>query len=301
MMFSMLQYIAPQDFMLRVARNKLHSMIVVGSMGSGKTTWTLSLIARAVEELLARGKDDSEIAVVHSLAAPMRQTLEEIASSLDVEKIRYLYWFSDDAPASRGMHSRRSMSDENIAESQFYVEIRHKLERMGFNGFIFVAHATQVYNMVDITFRRLSKIKAFKDYPDEPGDLRIIGPMLGRTYMRRLAEITYKIWNPGSEEDLVTGLSSAVVRFIKKKKVVQVTKRDIPGTVAYLRVDAIEDAGAEEKPKEEKLYVKSYPAKELIGGRLKIVRYNDRKVYVYVEKRVNGSTKRGKILEVELA
>ena len=238
MMF--LKYIAPPDFAVKRVKNKPHSMIIVGAMGSGKTTWTLSTIARAAEELLQNGKDDSEIAVVHSLELSMNKTIKEVTSSLDLPRIKYLYWFSDDAPAAEGMHSRRSMSKENVSESKFYTVIRHRLEKRGFNGFIFVAHATQVYNLIDVTFRRLSKVKVFKDYPDEPSDLKIIGPMLGKAYLRKLAEITYKIWSPRSEEELIDGLSSAVVKFIRKKKVVKADKRELPKSIEYLRIESEE-------------------------------------------------------------
>ncbi len=280
MMFSMLKYIAPPDFALEIAKNKLHSMIIVGSMASGKTTWTLSLIARAIEELLSNGKDDSEIAVVHALEMSMTRTVEEVRKSLDLDRVRYLYWFSDDAPAAKGMHGRRAMSSENVAESQFYTVIRHRLEKRGFNGFIFVAHATQVYNLIDVTFRRLAKIKAFKDYPDEPSDLKIIGPMLGKTYMRKLADITYKIWSPQSREELIEGLSSAVVRFIKRKKVVKVEKRELPKSVAYLRIEREEDENEETGNATEKRV-----EVELFEKGLKAVKRGN-KVYIY--RKVDG-------------
>jgi len=240
MSFSMYDYIAPPQWVLRTVENRPNTMIVIGSMGCGKTTWTLSLVARAIERLLELGIDDSEIAVVHSMGTSMSRALEAL-KSIELPRVRYLYWFNDDAPAARGMHGRRAMSEENVEESRFYVVIRHRLKRMGFQGFMFVVHAAQIYHLIDITFRRMAKIKAFKDYPDEPSDLKIVGPMLGKTYLRKLKEISFKIWSPRDEEELREGLSSAVVKFISRKKVVKVERRDIPKSVTYLKVEDEED------------------------------------------------------------
>jgi len=236
MSFSMYDYIAPPDYVINTVENRPNTMIIVGSMGSGKTTWTLSAISKAIEKLLKRGADDREICVIHTLEYSMHNTIKEIKSNLDIEHAKYMYWFSDDAPAAEGMHGRRSMSKENVSESQFYTVIRHRLERIGFNGFMFIAHATQVYHLIDITFRRTAKLKVFKDYPDEPSDLRIIGPMLGKTYLRKLREISRMIWIPRTKDELTRGLSSAVVRLISKKKVVSVDKKDLPKTIQYLKI-----------------------------------------------------------------
>jgi len=228
-------YVAPPRWLVEKVENPFHSMVVVGSMGSGKTTWTLSLIARAVEKLLSDGVDDSEILVVHTQGLSMLQTLALLDSaSIDFPKVKYLYWFNDDAPSAAGQHGRRSMSAENVAESQFYVVIRHELERKGFRGFLFVAHATQVYHLIDITFRRTAKVKAFKDYPDEPSDLRIVGPMLGKAYLRKLREITRMVYSAKSYEEMVAGLSTAVLKYVGAKKVVRVEKKEIPKGVAYV-------------------------------------------------------------------
>ena len=235
MKFSVLDYVVPPRWLVERVENPLRSMIVVGSMGSGKTTWTLSLIAKAVEKLLEDGVDSSEILVVHTQGLSMLQALALLDSSgVDFGKIRYLYWFNDDAPSAVGQHGRRALSAENVAESQFYLAIRHRLEERGFRGFMFVAHATQVYHLIDITFRRTAKLKVFKDYPDEPADLRIVGPMLGRVYLADLREITRKIFSPQSPEELVEGLSSAVVKFTYKKMLVIVNKREIPKGVTLI-------------------------------------------------------------------
>jgi len=240
--FRMYDYIAPPKWMIERIDNPLHSMIIVGSMGSGKTTWTLSIIAKAIERLFNDGVDDEEIAVIHTQGLSMLQTMTLFnTSNIDFKRIRYLFWFNDDAPRASGQHGRRSMSRENVEESQFYIMIRHELERKGFNGFLFIAHATQVYHLLDITFRRTAKVKAFKDYPDEPSDLRIIGPMLRKAYLRKLREITRKIFAPKSYEEMVEGLSSAVVKFIALRKVVKVERKNIPRSVIYISNNLSED------------------------------------------------------------
>ena len=239
--FEVLKYIAPPDFVQEKMSNPLRSMLIVGAMNSGKTTWTLSLIARGIQKLLDEGKDDSELGVVHTLGINMHKAIKEVKGTLDLGKLKYLYWFSDDAPAAEGMHSRRSSSSENVHESMFYTRIRHKLLKLGFNGFLFVAHATQVYHLIDITFRRLSKLKVFKDYPDEPADLKVIGPMLTRIYLSKLAEITYKINVPRNTAELVEGLETAVIKFIKEREAIRVSKRDIPASIQYLEIEPEEE------------------------------------------------------------
>ena len=235
MTFSILNYVAPPKWLVEKIDNPLRSMIIVGSMGSGKTTWTLSLIARAIERLLEDGVDNSEILVVHTQSLSMLQTLTLLNNSgVDFTKVRYLYWFNDDAPSAVGQHGRRAMSGENVAESQFYTMIRHELARRGFHGFLFIAHSTQVYHLIDVTFRRTAKLKVFKDYPDEPADLRIVGPMLGRVYLADLREITRKIFSPQSPEELVKGLSSAVVKFVHLRSLVVVNRKEIPKGVAFI-------------------------------------------------------------------
>jgi len=233
--FSFFNYVAPPKWLVEKIDNPLHSMIVVGSMGCGKTTWTLSLIAKAVEKLLNDGVDGSEILVVRTQSLSMLQTLMLLnALGVNFTKVKYLYWFNDDAPSAVGQHGRRAMSAENVRESQFYTVIRHELERRGFRGFLFVAHATQVYHLIDITFRRTAKVKAFKDYPEEPSDLRLVGPMLGKTYLRKLREITKMVYSPRTFEEMIEGLSSAVVKFVNTKKVVTIERKEIPSSVAFV-------------------------------------------------------------------
>ncbi|MCE4615750.1 MAG: hypothetical protein F7C09_01625 [Aeropyrum sp.] len=77
----------------------------------------------------------------------------QAVQDLDLAKCRYLYLLNDDAPAGRGGHGRRAMSQEIVSESRAYIMIRHRLRAMGFTGFLFAAHACQVYHLVDITFR----------------------------------------------------------------------------------------------------------------------------------------------------
>ena len=156
----------------------MRSALIVGEMGSGKTTFIEAKLGEAVQALLGQGVDDGSICYVYGKEAGIQQLLEA-AQGLDLQRCLYLYLFNDDAPASTGGHGRRAMSRENVSESQAYIMIRHRLKGMGFRGFLFVAHASQVYHLVDITFRRMAVLKFFKSYPDEPADFRLLGPLVG--------------------------------------------------------------------------------------------------------------------------
>lgn len=236
--WSVLNYMAPPEFITETVENRLHAMLIVGSFGSGKTTWTISKIAQAIQHLLDRGVDENQVCFVHALGAPISRIVKETKEQVDLGRLKYLYFFNDDAPSARGQHGYRSMSTENIAESQFYIMLRHRLKELGFKGFIFVAHATQIYNIIDTTFRRLSKLKVFKDYPEEPRDKKLIGLMLGKAYFRKLNEISMKIWSPQTQEDLVWGLERAVAKFMGYKAVVRARKMDIPKNVQQITLTA---------------------------------------------------------------
>ncbi len=239
---SVLEHMAPPHWVVGTVKNRLNAMIIVGTMGAGKTTWVLNKIGQAQQTLLAQGVDDDDILTAHAQRTKVSRIVRSLEKQVDLPKVRYLYLFNDDALAGEGQHGRMFMSHMNIAESQFYTMLRHELEKRGFRGFIFAVHATQVYHLLDKTFRTTAKIHAFKDLPMDARDRREIGLMLGKAYYRALREISRKIWAPRSREELVEGLESCVVNFLGKRKVVKARPHRV---INYLRI-------VEERKKEEK-------------------------------------------------
>lgn len=190
------------------------AVVISGSMASGKTTWVLNKIGEAAQYLMDNGVDDDQILVLHVTEMPLSTVLNilaDLGKDIDLSRIRHFYFFNDDAPAAEGQFSRAHQRHSNVKTSRQYIMIRHRLSKdHNFTGSLVVFHATQVYHLLDITFRRTARLHLFKDYPTEPMDRKIIGMMLGRAYMHQLLKITLKITVPRSKDELIKGLSSAV-------------------------------------------------------------------------------------------
>jgi len=194
-----LAYMAPPLGFVSKAPLHMRSALIVGEMGSGKTTFIEAKLGEAVRSLLERGVEDYSICYIYGKEAGMQQLLQTV-KGLDLDRCNYLYLFNDDAPATKGGHGRRAMSRENVNESQAYIMIRHRLKSMGFNGFLFVAHASQVYHLVDITFRRMAVLKFFKTYPDEPADFKLLGPLVGSAGLLALHDLSMRLWTSNDPE-----------------------------------------------------------------------------------------------------
>jgi hypothetical protein len=224
--FSVINYIAPPEFVLKIMQVPFRSIVVTGGMGSGKTTWVRNKIGEACQYLFNQGVDDDEILVLHVTEMPLASVLnviDDLANEFDFNRIRYFYLFNDDAPAAEGQISRTHQRQLNIKTSKQYIMIRHILSReYNFYGALIVFHATQVYHLLDITFRRTARLHLFKDYPTEPMDRKIIGMTLGRGYMRQLLKITLQSTIPRNQNELIEGLSSAVALLSGRIKFVAV-------------------------------------------------------------------------------
>ena len=196
-----LAYMAPPPSFVKAAPLHHRSELIVGGMGSGKTAFIEAKLGEAVGLLLeTHGVDDNAICYVYGAAAGVQQLLEA-SKDLDLSRCQYLYIFNDDAPASSGGHGRRAMSRENVSESQAYTRIRHRLKPVGFTGFLLTIHASQVYHLVDITFRRMAVLKFFKSYPDEPQDFKLLGPLAGSAGLAALHDLSMRLWtsnDPGT-------------------------------------------------------------------------------------------------------
>lgn len=228
------QYLVPSDYKIQLMKNPFHSSLIVGGMGSGKTTYMLSMMTRAYNILRKRGYTDDEVKIVHTEGYSVSMLLLDLKRALDLEKIKFLYIFNDDAPSSK-QSSRQRLKIESIANILNVFRIRHHLEEMGYNGFIFIAFATQTYTALDPDLRRACRLKIFKDYPDEPADKKLIGLMLGRSYMNALREITLSLIAPKSKEDLIRGLQTAVCK-LGLYKLVAIQEAKQPPQEAYIHL-----------------------------------------------------------------
>jgi len=205
-----LAYMAPPPSFVRAAPLHHRSALIVGEMGSGKTTFVEAKIGEAVRLLLEEyGVDDSSVCYLYGKEAGVTKLLEA-AGSLDLSRCLYLYVFNDDAPASSGGHGRRAMSKANVSESQAYIMIRHRLRSQGFQGFLLTIHASQVYHLVDITFRRMAVLKFFKSYPDEPADFRLLGPLVGSAGLAALHDLSMRLWTSNDPETTWQAVHRAV-------------------------------------------------------------------------------------------
>lgn len=231
-------YIAP-PFDTAIRTRKLYrATLLVGPMGSGKTLWTENKLGELIQNLLNEGVDEQQICYVYAQETRLSEIVGEAIAGLELPKCVYLYIFNDDAAAAPGGHGRRAMAGENVEESQYYIMIRHRLEKHGgFKRYLHVLHATQVYSLIDVTFRRTAALKVFKDYPDEPADHKIMSRMLGAAGMQALLELSVKLYT-GTPEDILEAANTGVALFKRYRRIVKAKHgaRDTLEKIQYIRV-----------------------------------------------------------------
>ncbi len=177
--------LAPEPEIARRVTNAFRSMLLIAPMNRGKTSWAEAILGETIGYLVEQqGVDESEIAYVYAVATDINRIVEEIGESLDLSRLTYLFIFSDDAVASEGQHGRRAASRANVEVSKFYVRIRHILrERYGYERALTAIHATQVYHLIDKTFREASDIDVLKALPKSQVDRRQIVGLLHPDYV----------------------------------------------------------------------------------------------------------------------
>ncbi len=177
--------LAPEPEIARRVTNAFRSMLLIAPMNRGKTSWAEAILGETIGYLVGhQGIDEQEIAYVYAVASDINRIVEEIGASLDLARLTYLFVFSDDAVASEGQHGRRAASKANVEVSKFYVRIRHILrERYGYSRALTAIHATQVYHLIDKTFREASDIDVLKALPKSQVDRRQIAGLLHPDYV----------------------------------------------------------------------------------------------------------------------
>lgn len=233
-------YMMPPPATVRKAKRAYRATLITGSMGSGKTTFVKAKLGEIVAELLEQGVDEREVCYIYAQESSMEKIIEA-AKDLDLSKCLYLYIFNDDAAVPA--HGRRAMSEENVEESKLYVMIRHRLYDLGFSNYLHVVHATQVYYLIDVSFRRTAGLKLFKDYPDEPNDFKIIGRMLGKAGLEALFRLSLKLYVSNDPAQMWEAVHEAVSMFKKYRSLVKARPNDVIDRASIQRAEVIAGRG----------------------------------------------------------
>lgn len=177
--------LAPEPEIARNVTNAFRSMLLIAPMNRGKTSWAEAITGETIQHLVEnQGVDEWEIAYIYAEAVDIEKIVEEIADNIDLKPLTYLFIFSDDAAAAPGQHGRRASSKENVNVSQFYIRIRHILRKQyGYTRAVTAIHATQVYHLIDKTFREASDIDVLKALPKSQIDRRQIAALLHPDYI----------------------------------------------------------------------------------------------------------------------
>ncbi len=251
-----LDYLAPPKELVLSTTNLFRSTLIVGPMNFGKTSFMEAKLGETIKYLLESGVDELEIAYIYAQEVPINEVIN--ALNVDIGRVKYMYVFADDAAAAQGQFGRSAMKKDNVHVSQFYIMIRHRLRReYGYENYIHAIHSTQVYTLVDITFRRTSQLKLFKDYPDEPNDLKIIGRMLGSAALQALREISFTISTAKDLSTYLKGIYSAVAYFKGIKRLVRAyhgssnIETEVKNLKSYLRKVQYVVVSKDERPRAE--------------------------------------------------
>ncbi len=177
--------LAPAREIVERTVNPFRSMLLIAPMNRGKTSWAEAILGETIEWLVEKqGFEENQIAYVYAEAVDVRTVIREIASSLDLNRVYYLFIFADDAAAAAGQHGRRASSKENVEVSQFYIRIRHEVrKRYGYTRAITAIHTTQVYHLLDKTFREASDIDVVKALPKSEADRKAIARLMAPEYV----------------------------------------------------------------------------------------------------------------------
>lgn len=263
----MLDYLIPPTEINDVIENNLSGLSAIGGQGSGKTTTIQSLIAKLQKRLRERGYAENEFAYLHSFSVPLFQVVKVAETELDLEHLKYIFFVNDDAPSSEGQNSRSSLTKGNVRNSKYYFVIRHKLKDIGFKGQFTIFHLTQRYNALDKNLRVGTKVKLFKDFPEDIDDRLAIREYLGQNGFKYLKALNRKIFSPVSLDEKIQGLETGVFKFIDYPTIfLRVPKTDPSNPIIIKEIPELEETAkgkTEIEQVEEKIEeTKQLPSKE---------------------------------------
>jgi len=184
----------------------LRSTTIIGYMQSGKTTMVRYLAYLMYREVTEKGIDDSQIAYVE--ASNLQAANNELPSIIDMNRIRYLMLFVDDAIKSA--HSRR----HNVKETELFSDVRHwSMKR----GVLITVYATQDFRLLDRLMRN-AMVYVWKTLPfewwvstDHNSKKQILAWIGDPDMVDLLEAITQAIYSNDSRRSL-QALQTAIVR-----------------------------------------------------------------------------------------
>ena len=177
--------LAPSKEIVERTVNPFRSMLLVAPMNRGKTSWAEAILGETVQWLLEdQGLDESQVAYVYAEAANIQTIVSIVGREINLAKTYYLFIFADDEAAAEGAHGRRAASQGNVEVSRFYIRIRHELRRKyGYTRAVTAIHATQVYHLLDKTFREAADIDVVKALPKSEADRKAIARLMVPEYV----------------------------------------------------------------------------------------------------------------------
>ena len=184
----------------------LRSSTIIGYMQSGKTTMARFLAYKMHRDVTGKGVDDSQVAYVE--APSLQVANEQLPSILDMDRVRYVMLFVDDAIKSA--HSRR----RNTVETMLFSDVRHwSMDR----GVLVTMYATQDFRLLDRLMRN-AMVYIWKTLPfewwvstEQNARRQILAWIGDHDVVDLLEAITKAIYSNDAEKSLAA-LQTAVVR-----------------------------------------------------------------------------------------
>lgn len=210
-------YMCPPPAVRAFESKMLNGIIIDGGMGCGKTTVGEYLIKWAInQDIKLYNTDPKGIVYIYANSLPINEITDRAKKEIDFTGVEYVYIYNDDAIAGKGQHSRMSMTKENVATAQFYVNMRHKFEQCGMsdNCCLIPMHATQILTHLDRVFKCTCYMIIFKDYPNDKYEQDEIRDQIGLEACNLLRRITQTRKFSPDPMQRIKALSTFVVKTV---------------------------------------------------------------------------------------